>query len=142
MPLPNNCIKISNSATGKCRVIERKRILVAEDLKVINLLTLRRFFEPDENDVDGLGAELTGMVDFQPYERTLTASNERLCNPENGLTVIQSGDTYVDVVGNIVANPVGLFDFFKPFLDQPVAINAIANQQIINEDQVYKTWDK
>lgn len=150
MPLPNNCVKISNSANGKCRVIERRRILIAEDLKLINLLTVRRFFEPDANDPDGLGIELTGLVDFQAYERTLVASNDRLCNPSNGLVVALSGITtsgdttyvYVDTVGNVVNNPIGLFDFFAPLLDQDVSVNSIADQQILNEDQYYHTWDK
>src|SRR5258705_3651696 len=120
MSLPKNCVKISNSANGKCRVIERKRILVAVDLKIINLITSRRFFEPDVNDQDGLGEELTGLVDFQPYERTLKATNEILCNPSNGLVVSVSGITisgnsefiYVDPLNNVVNTPIGLFDFF------------------------------
>lgn len=151
MSLPKNCVKISNSANGKCRVIERKRILVAEDLKIINLITARRFFEPDVNDVDGLGEELTGLVDFQNYERILKATNEILCNPNNGVVVSLSGVTdlsgntttmYVDSLNNVVPNPIGMFDFFAPFLSQNVSINSIADQQILNEDQIYHTWDK
>lgn len=152
MPIPANCIKISDSANGKKRVIERKRIVISEDIKEIRILTVRRFFEPDTNDIDGLGIELTGKVDFAPYEHILLANNDdaHKCNPGNGLVVRQvnigSNDApnmvWKDALDNIVDNPIGLYDFFAPFLDQAVAIHALVNQNILAEDQVYKTWDK
>jgi hypothetical protein len=142
MSLPKNCIKISNSPNGKCRAIERKRLLIAEDLKQILIITSRRFFEPDSNDVDGIGEELTGRVDYPAYERNLIASNDKLCNPANGLMVSLSGETYIDAIGNVVASPIGLYDFFEPLLDQPVSIHQLVNQNILLEDQVYGTWNK
>ena len=148
MPLPKNCIKISNSSNGKCRAIERKRLLIAEDLQQIIIITNRRFFEPDVNDPDGIGEELTGRVDFQSFEHSLIADNSKLCNPANGLMVVaqnstgSTGTTYQDAIGNVVLNPIGLYDFFEPLLDQPVAIHSIVNQNIMAEDSIYKTWDK
>lgn len=155
MPLPLNCVKISDSSTGKKRVVERKRIIIAEDLKEIRILTVRRTFEPDVNDIDGLGVELTGKIDFPPYEHTLLANNDRdhLCNPSNGLVVkqVNTGQVdenqnpilvYKDVMNTTVNNPIGLYDFFAPLLDQPIAIHTIVNQNIIAEDQIYHTWDK
>jgi len=155
MPLPKNCIKISDSANGKKRVIERKRIVIKEDLKEIAIITNRRFFEPDSNDADGLGIELTGKVDFAPYEHTLIANNDldHQCNPDNGL-VVRRYDTgqvdeggnpimgWKDVINNIVQNPIRLYDFFEPLMDDPIAIHAIVNQNILAEDQIYHTWDK
>ena|SRR6267154_2280617 len=150
MSLQDNMVKISPSANGKQRVIEWIGINTRWDLKVITILTKRRFFEGDDNAPDGLGVEITGKIDFPEFEHNLTASNDKLCNPANGLMVSpvavsgDSGTTVVfkDAAGNTVGYPIGLFDFFRPLLSQPVSQNDLIRQNIVVEDSVYKTWDK
>lgn len=172
--IPQDSIKISNSANGKARVISVTGINIRLDINVITISTIRRFFEIDANDPDGLGTELTGRVDFPAYEHQLIANNDNKhqCNPtnglicywqiisttnvprvdsennpvldENGIQIIDTVNNYgwKDALGTVVNSPIGLFDFFKPFLNQPIAIMGLVFQNITAEDQVYKTWDK
>lgn len=153
MAIPQDSVKISNSANGKIRVVTVTGINIRLDLNEIKINTVRRFFESDPNDIDGIGIELTGKVDFLPYERQLVANNDdqHKCNPSTGVscypqtTVDADGNTittYTDALGNVVDSPIGLFDFFKPLLSQPVAILSLVLQQANAEDQVYHTWDK
>jgi hypothetical protein len=142
--LPSTLIKISDSPeNGKIRAIEIRRILIAHDLKQIRITTQRRFFEHDGDQPDGVGAEITGRIEYQLYEKDLVASNDKLCNPSNGLTVTQDGNgVWHDVNNAVVAAPTGMFDYFIKFATQPVSQHDIVVTVINTEDSVYHTWDK
>lgn len=145
--LSDNQVRISDSPTGKARVVEWIGINTRWDLQTITILTRRKFFDKDQNN--NLTTELTG-IDYPVYETNITANNEKLCNPENGLraylytTGNTSGNTYnyyLDYSGNTVSNPVGMFDYFRPFLSLPVAQNDLIKQNILRQDSVYGTWN-
>lgn len=153
MPIPTDSVKISSSINGKVRIITKLGLNIRLDIEQITLLTIRRFFEVDINDIDGVGVELTGLVDFPAYEKSLIADNSanHLCNPNNGVACYPTTSidgqgneiiSYMDALGNIVISPIGFFDFFKPFLSQPTAIFPLMDQNIIAEDQIYHTWNK
>jgi len=142
MNLAYNQTQISSSpANGKSRVITVNGIIIRPDLQSIVVLTNRTF-------VDASGNTLAG-IDYQDYEFNLVADNTRLCNAGNGLRVYphtvtgSTGNTivYKDVLGNIVASPIGFYDFFKPLLSEPVSIMSIVMQNIQTEDNIYKSWD-
>jgi hypothetical protein len=144
-------VRISDSPTnGKARVIDINIIDIDILNSQISVWTKRRFFEKDENDIDGIGAEVNG-VEYPVYNFTLVANNQRLCNPVDGVMVALSGATdasgnttnyYVDPSGNIVANPIGLFDFFKQYLTIPIIIKDFIKLNILREDSLYNTWNK
>ena len=76
------------------------------------------------------------------------ADNTKLCSPVNWLIVYpvtstgSTGTTYIDALGNSGASPIGLYNFFEPMLDKPIAIHQLVNQNITLEDTVYGTWNK
>ena len=83
-------------------------------------------------------------MDYKPFEFNIIAENSRLCNPDNGLRAYPtSGDSnsYVDVAGNVVAKPVGFYDYFQPMLLQQVAVMDIAKSFVVLEDSVYHSYD-
>ena len=133
-----NQVQISNSpSNGKTRIVDINGIVIRPDLKCITLLTSRKFYDVDGNELAG--------VDYSPFEFNIIADNSRLCNPDNGLRAyaFESGDTtvYQDMLGNVVAMPVGFYDFFAPMLSQPVAVMEIAKSFVQLEDNVYHSYD-
>ena len=143
--LPQGLVRISDSPSNfKIRAIERRRVEINWDIKEIKVLTHRRFFEKDDTQPDGVGEELTGRVEFPLYECYLTANNSKLVNPSNGLVVTKDPDTneYLDVNGFVVANPIGMYDFFAAYLSQEVSVIALVTSTIQTQDAIYKTWDK
>lgn len=151
MALPYNFVPISVSPTnGKYRAIEVQGINIRFDISVITIITLRHFYSSDPTT--NTPVELT-TTDYPPYYHNMIADNEQMCNPNNGLVCYQydtgtkdaNGNEifgWKDVQGTIVTSPIGLFDFFKPYLSEPVAIMTLITQNVTTEDQIYGTWNK
>lgn len=137
-----NQVQISNSpSNGKARIVDVNGIVIRPDLKSITLLTSRKFYDVIVDGGSTGYTELSG-VDYAPFEWNIVANNSRLCNPDNGLRAYPTtGDTYQDMLGNVIANPVGFYDYFQPMLLQPVATMDIAKSFVVLEDNVYHSYD-
>ena len=80
--------------------------------------------------VDAQGNELADIL-IKPYARIIYGRNERLVNPAHGYIVTadynENGDLigYTDLVGNVVNQPIGQFDYFAFLMGEPVAVEVI-----------------
>lgn len=145
--LPYNFVKISNSpASSKYRSVEITRVLINMEGNEILVITKLHYYSQDP--LINFNSELKG-IEYPNYEKILKANNDEdhLCNPNNGLTVnkVQVNDSTVvwrDPLANVVTNPIGLFDFFKPLLLQQVSTLYLAKQNVTSEDQIYQSWNK
>jgi len=139
-------INISNSPiTNLQRQVDVRSLYVDDQEKKVELITICYSVKD--------GERLTNN-ECRPFERKLVASNERLVNPANGIVLTSStGNTgteeepvivtiYSQPDGTEVLNPVPQYDFFKAMLNSEVNVISIIEGVILQEDQVYRTFDK
>ena len=148
-------VQISNSPiTNLHREVDARSFLVDDQEKKVELITICYSLKDGERILSN---------ECRPFERKLTASNERLVNPENGIVVtsvqVEDGEvnqgteeepimvmTYKTIYqqpDNVeVSNPVQQFDFFKAMLNSQVNIVQVIQGVILQEDAIYKTFDK